>query len=685
MLRCRVARRAMVAGFTMVAGRTVSASPGWAQAPSDSLPADTAVIRVEGIRVEAPRPISTSAGVSAVRLTLDSPRVPPAAMLEDVLRELPFAQVRENSRGEAQLRLRGAGSRQIAVLVDGVPLTLGWDDRTDLSVIPVGAAHEVQLFRGLSSVLHGPNVLGGVVELDISRGRPSEEPPVGLEAGLDDTGADAVGGEIARGFSVGDGELLLRAGGGYRSRPGVALPSGVRERVRTEDGLRLNSDLGHANGFLSVRYRSGSGSWFSLSSFGFRAHKGVPPELHLENPRLWRIPETARSVTAVSAGTGWRRTPLGEGDLELSLGLDFSDQEIDAYETLAYERIVDRELDDDRTVSLRLVGDHTLGAGTVRTAVTYADTRHLETLGSAGPSRFRQRLWSVGAEIEQPVPVAAGTGFFSRPALTVGASVDGSDTPRTGGRGRRDPIAAWGARAGASVLLGGGSARLHAGISRRVRFPSLRELYSGALGKFVPNPALAPERLRILETGVTGRIGHVDGQLVLFRQTLSDAIVRTGLGGGQFIRENRARIRASGVEMLAALAWGRVAVEGDLTLQDVSLRDPRLGAARRRAEYQPEVSGSIELSAATARAIRGRLKLDYVGRQYCVDPDRDRDLALDPSARAGFELTRLWKLPAATRGVETTVALANLTDAAVYDQCGLPQPGRVVRLQVRIR
>ena len=45
----------------------------------------------------------------------------------------------------------------------GVPITLGWDARTDVSVLPAAAPHEVNLVRGLSSILHGPNVLGGVV------------------------------------------------------------------------------------------------------------------------------------------------------------------------------------------------------------------------------------------------------------------------------------------------------------------------------------------------------------------------------------------------------------------------------------------------------------------------------------------------------------------------------------------
>jgi hypothetical protein len=31
------------------------------------------------------------------------------------------------------------------------------------------------------------------------------------------------------------------------------------------------------------------------------------------------------------------------------------------------------------------------------------------------------------------------------------------------------------------------------------------------------------------------------------------------------------------------------------------------------------------------------------------------------------------------------VGVDNLTDEVIYDQCGLPQPGRTLRIQLRVR
>lgn len=157
---------------------------------SDSLRSDSFEnypdsFRLDGIRVVASRRLTVTSGVGVVEMHLDSLGSVPIPTLEQALREMPLVRVRENSRGEAQPSLRGATDQHIAVLVDGVPLTLGWDHRTDLSIIPLTSARSIRLLRGLSSVLYGPNVLAGVVSIDVARGveRLGGPPPATLSSG----------------------------------------------------------------------------------------------------------------------------------------------------------------------------------------------------------------------------------------------------------------------------------------------------------------------------------------------------------------------------------------------------------------------------------------------------------------------------------------------------------------------
>lgn len=672
----------------LAAGLACTGGPGGVagQVP-DTLPRDTVVFRMRELRIEATRPIASVSGASAVRLSLQSPRVAAVPLLEEALRELPFVQVRENSRGEAQLTLRGTESRQLAVLVDGVPLTLGWDARTDLSLIPIDAAREIELFRGISSVLHGPNVLGGVVSIEIGHGSVDPARRLnGAQGGVDATGAMFGGVRLGRTWSSGDGGLSVQAGGAYRSRDGVPLPGGVAQPAGADPHRRLNSDLDHASAFFTGRYESEAGGWVSMSTFGYRAAKGVPPELHVRSPRRWRIPDTKRFVGTVSAGTAWGRTPLGTGDFEVSIGVDAGDAQIDEFDTLAYEEVVGQEFADDRTLTLRALSDHELGAGVLRSALTWAETRHVERLVPGDRSVFRQRLLSLGGEAELPLAGPDG-GFWSGVRISLGASFDRGSTPETGGRQAREAIDDWGARIGGSAQVGR-RVRLHMGASRRVRFPSLRELYSGALGRFVPNPGLAPEALRALESGVTGTIdafgAEVEAQAVLFLQSFSNAIVRTGLGDGRFRRENRRRVDAGGLELLADARWGGLSLGGDLTWQDVNVTDERSPGLSPRPEYQPAIAGGVHVEGPLPAGLRARAAAEMVGRQFCVDPDLGRDVALDPTTRLNLVVSREFAIGGPMGTLQTSLSLDNLADAAVFDQCGLPRPGRLLRLQFRL-
>src|SRR5512134_2890277 len=128
-----------VVGLSRALALAASAS---AQERRDTLRADSAVtLPPIGVRA-APVPLATIGGASGLRARLDSLALPAAPTVERVLRSLPFLHVRTNSRGEAELSVRGSASRQVAVLVDGVPLTLAWDARADVSVIPATAPVE---------------------------------------------------------------------------------------------------------------------------------------------------------------------------------------------------------------------------------------------------------------------------------------------------------------------------------------------------------------------------------------------------------------------------------------------------------------------------------------------------------------------------------------------------------------
>ncbi len=664
---------------------------------SDTLEAFPESFLMTEIRVLARQKLTATGGVGAVEMRLDSLASVPIPTLEQALREMPFVRVRSNSRGEAQPSLRGATDRQIAVLVDGVPLTLGWDHRTDLSIIPLTAARSVNLLRGLSSVLHGPNVLGGVVEVDVARGsQPIEQPqPATFSVAADETGGLTVGATVGRLVEPSDGQWLLHAGAGFRDRSGTTLPDtrslevDQRALLTRDGGLRLNSDFRHVDGFLSARYQGIGGGWASLTASGFDVERGVPPETHEAEPRLWRYPDLSRFVAAFSGGTGLRETAWGEGDLEASLGVDVGSFRIEQFGTPEYRTVVREEEGEDRTITLRLLGDHTIShRADTRAAFTYGDVSHTERVTGERERDFRQRLWSLGTEAEWRFDDLPGWESLGATRLNVGFAVDGADTPQSADKPPLGRLWDWGARLGFSSLTGSSTMLFHGGVSRRARFPSLRELYSDALGRFLANPGLKPETLTGAEMGLTWDLPVFDLQIVGFHQVLSDGIVRVAVGtpeGPRRRRVNRDRIRSTGLEIVATGSVAHIDYAGDVTLQRAwQFEEGREG--RTRPEYEPNLATRLSLSFPVASAATLSAEYRYVGRQFCLNADSGDLERLDETGSLDLEARRLFRLEGRRTfaNVDALVSLANVGDRVIYDQCGLPQPGRTLRFQVRL-
>jgi iron complex outermembrane recepter protein len=603
--------------------------------PRHALPAVSVVSR---------RAILSAGGASVVRTPLDSIMLAPSAHLGEALRELPFVQIRTNSRGEDQPALRGAGSRQVAVVLDGVPLTLGWDHRADLSLVPLQGAVQLDLHRGLPSLLFGPNVLGGVVEVSFSR-------PFG--SGADGASTTAYQGVRASGRLENSGEWRLdavgstlldsgnlvwqmRGGAGVHRSNGFRLPSGALESPELQgqflvgaDNLRLNSDVERTQGFGHVRVDGRSGGWAALGMTAQTTARGVPPEAHTSGPRLWREPVQDGLLLTLGGG---RTIESVVGTIELtgSAGVRTGSTERESFDNVDYENPAQRQLEDGRTGTVRLAAQARTNRGVLlRSAVTGADIVHTEGAPGEPGERYRQRLWSVGAEAE--VPFDGGPG--GRTNVSGGVVIEGTDTPDAGPREASPGIATWGARAGLSTLLNeAGTLTGHWSMSRRARFPSLRERYSGALGRFLTNPDLKAEVQLSTEGGVTAALGRGELQGVLFFQRTRDGIARASIErDGELLlqRVNRGQVRALGAEFLATLETSATSIEADLTIQRTRVTT---GSESLVPEYEPGWRGSLMARTTPGRlmgpgtlpsiveavGIRGSVALE--GVQSCLDP-----------------------------------------------------------------
>jgi iron complex outermembrane receptor protein len=400
--------------------------------------------------------------------------------------------------------------------------------------------------------------------------------------------------------------------------------------------------------------------------------------LHIGDPRRWRNPEVRRSIAGISAGTGAVRSRLGIGDAEISLGLNDGLVEINSFADATYANVTGRELGEDRTSTLRMTFDQQLGSHVVmRGAYTQSSVRYFETINAAPAATYRQGLSSLATELD-----IRPTQFVT---LSAGVSHDAAETTEAGGRpplGRKDGI---GWRGGATWIAPNLGLRLHASVSERERFPALRELYSGALNRFEPNPALRPETAHSAEMGLGLIRESFDVQAVVFRQRIDDAVVRVTLPSNRFQRVNRDRFTSSGVELTAGTLLGPASLRADLTVQRARIADRSIAVPTERIpEDVPEVFGSLLTVVPLGRAYEVQARVRSVGATRCSIPGSGTLESQAGGEALDVGLERRWTTTRLFGRLTAALQMENAFDAPIYDKCGLPQAGRTLRLTLRL-
>ncbi len=83
-------------------------------------------------------------------------------------------------RSEPSFYIRGFDEGQIGIFVDGIPMYSIYDKQTDWGQFVMFDASEIQVSKGYTSVLYGPNTLGGAVNLTTKK--PTDKLEIELKA-----------------------------------------------------------------------------------------------------------------------------------------------------------------------------------------------------------------------------------------------------------------------------------------------------------------------------------------------------------------------------------------------------------------------------------------------------------------------------------------------------------------------
>ena len=434
------------------------------------------------------------------------------------------------------LFVRGAGTAQTLVLVDGMRVGSATVGTTSIEHIPLEMIERIEVVKGPLSSLYGPEAIGGVIQV-FTRGKGVPHLFVATSYGSDnDRRASA-------GLSTADDKTQVSLAAGVSS---VNARSATNAR-----NYFYNPDRDpYANAFFNVRasHRLWQGETLSLEAFTTRSRT------HFDNgpgdDRNDQAISGARLSSSTQILTGWlSRLVVGEGRDRLAI-------------RSSPPNSIETQQDQASWVNEFVTpgGAVVAGVETLRQRVVSDDTANAFT-------RTRRDINSAFVGVNEAL---AGHRFE--------ASV------------RRDDDDQFGRRNTGSVSYGldwPGVSRLSATYARGFRAPTFFDLYGPTFEGYTPNPALEPERSKSYEVALrSDPTAATPWRLTAFDHRFDNLIVYSF---AEATVQNVARARARGVEASFEAHWWGARVRAALTAQRA--RDETTG---KRLQGRAQQFGTID-------------------------------------------------------------------------------------------
>ena len=521
------------------------AATGFASGARAEVPRDDTftlgTVEIIGQRIAADTTVTTdtvSANVLAARHRDD---------LSEALDLIPGIAIQNTGqRRERTISVRGFTSRQVPLFIDGVPVYVPYDGNVDLSRFGVDYVSEIVVSKGLASLLYGPNTLGGAVNV-VSR-KPTQPLEILARAHIEaddhfSTDANRVDASIGgRSAHARSGTWYGNLTGSYATSKGYRLPGDFTPVAAQPAGERLNAADRDSLITAKLGYER-AGDEYALSYYRQVGAKHDPPYagsyLRAVAPkdgvqvRYWNWPYWIKESIYFVA----RNEVTSQGTLRWRIFNDTFRNSLSSFDDATYTT---------HTRPYAFYGsaynDFTYGgsadfewswnpANTTRLASHYRNDVHREFQAAPALPVMHLDIPTYDGALEHewhPLPTLSVTPSYSymiQPDRTVhvyNSNIKKYSPVET------DRSTANNAQLVATYQLDGGPA-LFAGVSRKTRFPTIKERFSGGLGSVVPNPGLSPETALHAEIGFEETGSNWGSKVSVFQSRLHDAIQSVSL------------------------------------------------------------------------------------------------------------------------------------------------------------
>jgi outer membrane receptor protein involved in Fe transport len=609
-----------------------------------ALAADDGVYRLGEVVVSG-----ENRGVEAIgtthKVTAEDIETRGARTLDETIDMLPGVSVRVGGDGAPRIDIRGYRTRNIKLLLNGTPFNGTYDGQFDPSMISVENIAEVSVTTGGGSELYGAGGNAGVINIVTKTGTKGGHGSLGVErAEVDATLLRATGSYGAKKYS------LFVSGSSYeRDAYRMSNHFSVQDTKYEDGDERENSDRERKNFFVNLGYQPTDATLLGLTFSYLTGERGKPQavvkDAYLKKVKFERE-DDAEEINIQVAVSHDFSGPLSIKGWAYYNKLDLEDT---AYTDKTY-KVVDSWLDSETEISganLQLAYDmRDAGRATLGLMMEDDDYSSVDDGDAKVDEDFQ--LYSVSMEYEVApldklgVVLGAGAHWQNRDeqneedfTYLVGMTYD---------------------------LLEG--TRLKASHSRKVRFPSLKELYDGKDS----NPELGAETTWNYELGVEQQLPAKTLLSVTgFYSEAEDFIEKVGS-----TRENFDEYEFYGAEVTAENRYfDRLLLVASYSY--LSSEDKSDDATRDELQNRPEHKVTLEGTYMLPWNLTAYGSAQYITDNYYYD---DATNSIQEKLSDVFVVDFKLNKAAANGAIDLYVGIDNVFDEDYQQSYGYTQPGR---------
>ena len=412
------------------------------------------------------------------------------------------------ARNEQTLYVRGFDIKHVPIFVDGIPIYVPYDGYPDLGRFTTFDLSEVIVSKGFTSVLYGPNTMGGAINM-VSR-RPEKTFEGNMGAGINSDSAY----NSYLNLGTNQQTWYLQGGASYLDSDHYNLADDFTA-TKTENGNnRENSYQQDEKVNLKLGFTPNKDDEYALSYIYQHGEKGTPPYAGSDptiTARYWQWPYWDKQSYYFTSKTHFN----DKAYLKTRVFYDIFENALNSYDNNSYTTITKpyafKSSYDDYTDGGSVeIGSSFLPGNLIKLAAHYKQDVHREHNDGKPDQRFEDQIFSTGLEdtITFNTSMYAITGISYDTTDTKDAddvSADGliTDFPKGDTSGVNPQFGLFFKPTEASTV--------HASVAQKTRLPSIKDRYSYRLGTAIPNPYLDPEQ------SINYEIGYENQQLAQMR------------------------------------------------------------------------------------------------------------------------------------------------------------------------